>query len=149
MIPSKPGRDVWSCDGGREREFVFVSFGFGRVRPFTQSGLAHRHGIFSYLVAQQFSFPLLFSFLQQMSYRQSLESRNESFQWSFRSKRPLSVLKIVLEQSSSSFKQSSSLQMGAQPIGACYMPLRNRLKHEICNGQFASSIERNLSILSI
>jgi hypothetical protein len=35
-----PGRDVWGCDGGREREFVFVSFGFGRVRPFAQNGLA-------------------------------------------------------------------------------------------------------------
>lgn len=35
-----PGRDVWGCDGGREREFVFVSFGFRRVRPFAQKGLA-------------------------------------------------------------------------------------------------------------
>jgi hypothetical protein len=44
----------------KAREFVFVSFGFGRVRPLAQSGLAYRHGIFSYLIGQQFSPFLLF-----------------------------------------------------------------------------------------
>lgn len=45
----------------KAREFVFVSFDFGRVRPFAQSGLAHRHGIFSYLNAQPF-FPIFLLF---------------------------------------------------------------------------------------
>ena len=98
------GESQQGVDGGNME--MFVTFGLGRVgcpKRFSRAGTG------PYLMrtrAANF-------FLHQMSYRQSLESRNGGIQCSFRSMRPLSVLKIVLEQRS----PSTSLvlfQMGAQ-----------------------------------